>query len=254
MLETLDLDEKIPKEVWKSQKSLLMNRFYNAAHALRQARIPTCILLEGWDLSGKGACIKFITDKQDPRGFRVEYLTEPRTREEEYHWLHRYWLKLPKYGEIVIFDTSWYRRVLSRRVSGVVTGALLKDAWRDINGFEKMMTDDCMIMLKFLLHISEKEQARRLEKLEKNPRPGFRVTEQEWGRHRQYGKLLDAVEDMLERTDKPYAPWRLIPATHEKTCAFKVMEQIVDAVEKVLAQRGIPLKPYRPVKEGGDHA
>ncbi len=245
MLETLDLSHKLDKETWKKKKKLLRDQFFHLAHGCWMSRTAVLIIFEGWDLSGKGDCVKFITDRQDPRGIRAEYFTEPRTHEKQRHWLHRFWLKLPKRGRISIFDTSWYRRVLAERVNGEVRGQEVKDAIRDIVKTERMLTADGMVLVKFLLHISEEEQRRRLEKREKRPMPGFRITDLEWGMHRQYDELRIAAEEALERTDAACAPWILIPANDPRYCQVRVFESLIQRLAQALEERGCDLEPYQ---------
>jgi len=245
MLETLDLDHKLAKAEWKKRKKALRDRFFHLVHACWASQVATLVILEGWDLSGKGDCIKMIAERQDPRGIRAERFTEPHPHERERPWFHRYWLRLPKYGRIALFDTSWYRRVLSERVNGRVAGEAVTRALRDIVKTERLLAADGMVILKFMLHISKDEQRRRLEKRKKHPVPGFRVTELEWGLHRQYGQLLTAAEEMLERTETAAAPWSLIPANDPRYCQIQVFQTLVDRLAEALTERGCELEPYR---------
>ena len=116
MLEKVDLGRKLSKERYKEILPKLQSKLYDIEHALFQAGIPVVIVFEGWAAAGKGSTINVLTKRLDPRGFRAVPVTPPRTAEMGYPWLRRYWLKIPAYGQTVVFDTSWYRRVLIDRV------------------------------------------------------------------------------------------------------------------------------------------
>ena len=124
------------------------------------------IVFEGWDASGKGTTIAALTQRLDPRGFKLYPITAPRTYEQQRPWLWRFWLKVPNRGEMVIFDHSWYGRVLEERVERTVPEKAWREAYRDIVEFERMLADDGATILKFFLHISKKEQKERFQAIE----------------------------------------------------------------------------------------
>lgn len=242
MLETLVMDHHIDKTTWKQAHKRLRDRFYGLAYTCWRHHTPVLIILEGWDLSGKGDCIRFITKRQDPRGIKTDYFSEPRSHEKQRHWLHRFWIRLPKYGRMSIWDTSWYRRVLSERVNGEVTGDDVENAIRDIVKTERLLAMDGMVIVKFMLHISKEEQRKRLKKQEKHPVPGYRVTESEWGLHHQYDTLRVAAEEMLERTDTALAPWHLVPADHRRHAQVTLFETLCDRIEQHFRERNIAFR------------
>ena len=249
MLETLNLDLEMDKQTFKERRRQLEYRLFNLSHATWKAKIPVLILFEGWDTAGKDRCIKALTERQDPRGFRVEYITDPRTHEKQHPWMRRFWLRLPKYGELAIFYSSWYRRVLVERVLDGLSDIEVKDALRDITKTEMALTDDGMVIIKILLHISRKQYKRRLEKRQQHPIPGYPVTERQWDLYKHYPVLLDAFEEMLERTESGHAPWHFIPAEDGRYAQITVMETVADMLEKTLAHRHIAWKPVRQQPE-----
>ena len=136
----------------------LQTRLYDLEKACWDNGVPTIIVFEGWDASGKGTTISALTQRLDPRGFKLYPITAPRTYEQQRPWLWRFWLKVPNRGEMVIFDHSWYGRVLEERVEGTIPEKAWRQAYRDITEFERMLADDGTVILKFFLHISKKEQ------------------------------------------------------------------------------------------------
>src|SRR5262249_47996974 len=118
MLENINLKKKLPHEEFKRNFPALQERMYDLQKACWDQGVSTIILFEGWDASGKGTTISSLTQRLDPRGFKLYPIAAPRTYEQQRPWLWRFWLKVPNRGEMVIFDHSWYGRVLEERVEG----------------------------------------------------------------------------------------------------------------------------------------
>jgi polyphosphate kinase 2 (PPK2 family) len=154
-------------------------------------------------------------------------------------WLWRFWLKLPNYGEMAIFDRSWYGRVLVERVEGLISEHEWQKAYRDIVDFERTVADDGTVLVKFWLHISKKEQRRRFKLLENDPSKSWHVTEEDWEHHRQYDAYLLAVEEMLERTETEWGPWTIVEAHNRWWARIRVMSTIIDALATRLESLGV---------------
>ncbi len=149
----------------------------------------------------------------DARGYKVLATQAPRTHEMQKPWLWRFWMNLPRYGQIAIFDRSWYGRVLVERVRGLTPMPEWIAAYEEINQFERTLADDGTIFLKFWLHISRREQLRRFMLLTQEPATAWQVTAEDWENHRLYDEYVAAVRDMLASTNKPCAPWAVVDAT-----------------------------------------
>src|SRR5688572_15286622 len=155
MLEYVNLDLTIPKDEYTKRLTPLQQRLYELEHAVFDAKVPVVIVFEGWAATGKGRLINILAERLDPRGFRVVPITPPRTAETRYPWMWRFWLKIPARGQMVAFDTSWYRRVLIDWVNKTIKKDELHSTYQDIAGFEEMLNADGTVILKFWLHISE---------------------------------------------------------------------------------------------------
>ena len=142
MLENINLDRKLSREEFKALLPALQERIYDLEKACWVQGAPTVIVFEGWDASGKGTAIGALTQRLDPRGFKLYPITAPRTYEQRRPWLWRFWLKVPNRGEMILFDHSWYGRVLEERVEGVVPEKVWRQAYRDIAEFERTLADD----------------------------------------------------------------------------------------------------------------
>ncbi len=246
MLEKVNLDLSYPKEKYKEVLPGLQQKLFELEHAVFRAGIPVVIVFEGWAAAGKGSTISVLTKRLDPRGFRVVPVSPPRTAEMAYPWLRRFWLMLPAFGQTVIFDSSWYRRVLIERVQGKVKKREWQAAFRDIEEFESTLAADGTVILKFWLHISEKEQKRRLRKLLKDDLTAWKVSDEDDREHRNYRKYLLAVEQMLARTDKPHSPWVIVEATDRYHTRIKVMEEIARVLTEALRKTPGTCPPGTP--------
>jgi AMP-polyphosphate phosphotransferase len=235
MLEKVDLSLTVPKTAYKRRIAQLQERLYDLVHAAFLRQIPSMIVFEGWAAAGKGGTINVLTERLDPRGVRVVPVSPPRSTEMRYPWMWRYWQKIPAYGQTVIYDTSWYRRVLIDRVGKTVKKSDWKEAYQDIVEFESMLGAEGTLIRKFWLQISEKEQSRRFKKLLASKLTSWQVAGEDAAQHKRYDKYADAVEEMLARTDFPHAPWIIVEATDRYHTRIKVFEEIVRAFEDRLA-------------------
>jgi polyphosphate kinase 2 (PPK2 family) len=234
MLEYLNLDLAIPKEEYRARIRDLQQRVYELEHAVFDSKIPVMIVFEGWSACGKGRLIQILSERMDPRGFRVVPITPPRTAETRYPWMWRFWLKIPARGQIVAFDTSWYQRVLADRIHKNISKDELSRSYQEITEFEEQLAADGTIILKFWLHISKDEQKLRLKELLDDKLTAWQVSESDRFQHKKYAKFLEAAEDMLARTDSPHASWTIVEANDPYFARIKVFETIVNAIEAQL--------------------
>jgi polyphosphate kinase 2 (PPK2 family) len=246
MLEKIDLTRKLPKEEYTILIPRLQRRLYDLEKACWDANIPSIIIFEGWDAAGKGTSINLLTSRLDPRGFKLHPIQASRTFETHLPWLWRFWLKVPNYGEMAIFDRSWYGRVLVERVEGLTAVQEWRKGYRDIVDFERTLADDGYVIAKFFLHISKKEQKRRFKKLEKNPLKSWHVQPEDWEHHRKYKEYVVAIEEMLERTDTEWGPWTIVEATDRRWARVKIFQTINRRLEESLTERGFDLPEEVP--------
>ena len=232
MLENINLKKKLSREDYKRVEPLLQQRLYDLEKACWADSVPTIVLFEGWDASGKGTVINALTQRLDPRGFKLYPITAPRTFEQQHPWLWRFWLKVPNRGEMVLFDRSWYLHVLDERVDKITSEDACRQAFKDIVEFERMLADDGVVMVKFFFHIGKKEQKERFKAIEADPLQAWRVTDADWARNKKYDQYLAAAEEMLELSETEFAPWTIVEATSKWWARRKVFETIVAAMEK----------------------
>jgi polyphosphate kinase 2 (PPK2 family) len=203
--------------------------------------VPIVILFEGWDAAGKGTSIQTLTSPLDPRGFKLYPIRAARTYEKKHPWLWSFWLKLPARGEWAIFDRSWYGRVLVERIEKLTPEHEWRQAYRDIADFERTITDDGILIFKFFLHISKKEQKKRFNKLSADPLTAWRVASEDWEHHRQYKVWLLAYEEAFELTESEWAPWTIVEATDRRHTQVKIYQTIIKTLEKRLGMDKVAL-------------
>jgi len=252
MLETVDLTLSLSKEAYKKKAPPLREKLRLLQYQCKDTEIPTVIVFEGWDASGKGGIISRLLERIDPRGFKVHPARPPTTEEEAKPFLWRYWVRLPQDGEMALFDRSWYGRVLIERVAKMVPKKVWRRAFEEISQFERQLVDDGAVIVKFWLHISKKEQRRRLKKLEKDKFESWRVTKWDWKHHKDYDKYVKAVEEMIAKTDAPRRSWTIVESTDRRFAEIKVFETLVKAMEEALTwrqRRGVEIGRSKVARE-----
>jgi polyphosphate kinase 2 (PPK2 family) len=208
---------------------------------------PVCLLFEGWDASGKGGAIKRLVAQLDPRHVRVAQFAAPTFDEKRHHFLTRFGPVLPGWGGMAVLDRTWYGRLLVERVEGFATKEQWKRAYGEIAGFEQSLAAEGMILIKFWLHISRKEQLERFRARETDPLKLWKITDEDWRNRRKRRAYEKAIEEILEKTDLEFAPWTLVEGESKRWARVKVVEQTVAQIEAGMRRHGF--EPPPPVEE-----
>ena len=248
MLEQVDLSQKIDKATYKSLMPELTLELGALQREAKSAGIPVIIVFEGWDAAGKGTVINKLLLALDPRGFTVHSIGRPNQEEGMRPFLWRFWTRTPAAGRFAIFDRSWYRCVLVDRIDKVIPKKIWSKAYSEINAFERQLADDGAAIIKFFLHISVKEQKKRLKKIEGNPSTAWRVTKEDWKHHKQHSQYYKAVEEMLQQTDTAVAPWTIVAAHNERHTAVRVFQTVIGSLRSALSQQKNRLASSSPPK------
>jgi len=253
MLEQVDLSKKISKVKYKDIMGDLELQIGALQRKIRELKIPVIIVFEGWDAAGKGTMINKLLLSMDARGFQVYPINAPNEEERYRPHLWRFWTKTPVAGRIGIYDRSWYGRVIVGRVNKLVDKKTWNRAYQEIRSFERHLAEDNAVIIKFWLHIDQKEQKKRYKNLERNPSTAWKVGKSEWKQHRKYKVYCHAVEDMLAKTDTDFGPWTIVEAHDQRFAKVKIFTTVVQAFEKkvkdVLNSRDTT-KKVDEVKEG----
>ncbi len=230
-----DLEHKsIEENEYKPKLKEAQLRLLNLQRELSETKRSLIIVFEGPDAAGKGGAIKRATERLDPRLLRVHSVVKPTEEEHQRHYLWRFWTKIPKHGHTVIFDRSWYGRVLVERVEGFASDKEWKRAYGEINEFERQLTDDGTIFQKFYLHISKEEQLFRFKRRESDPYKHWKINDEDWRNRRKWDEHNAAAEDMFEKTSTDLAPWCVVAANYKWQARVKVARQIAETLEGAL--------------------
>ncbi|MGA8446663.1 MAG: polyphosphate kinase [Roseiarcus sp.] len=201
------------------------------------------IVLEGWDTAGKGGVVRRLGWALDPRSFKVHTIAAPEEREKSLHYLQRFWERLPRHGQIVAFDRSWYGRVLVERVEGFAAAAEWRRAYEEINEFERMLIADGVKLVKLFLHITPDEQLRRFKNRLANPLKRWKLSYEDFRHRGRWKDYVTAIEDMMEKTSARPAPWHLIPANDKPFGRLAAPRIIADRLSKGVSLEPRPLDP-----------
>lgn len=233
-----DLEHKSLEEAdYKPKLKELQLKLLNYTRELSEAKRSLIIVFEGPDAAGKGGAIKRIAERLDPRLLRVHSVVKPTAEEYQHHYMWRFWGKLASYGQTVVFDRSWYGRVLVERVEGFATEKEWKRAYDEINEFEKLLIDDGAIIAKFYLHISKDEQLFRFKRREADPYKHWKINDEDWRNRRKWDEHNSAAEDMFEKTSTEIAPWSIVAGNYKWYARVKVLKSLVAALERVEMKR-----------------
>ena len=190
------------------------------------------IVLEGWDTAGKGGVVRRLGWALDPRSFKVHAIAAPTSREKSLHYLQRFWERLPEHGQIVVFDRSWYGRVLVERVEGYATASEWRRAYNEINEFERMLLEDNTRLVKIFLHTTPKEQLHRFRARLTDPLKRWKLSYEDFRNHARWKDYEVAIEDMFEATSTHCAPWYLAPANDKPFSRLAAFHIIADRLSK----------------------
>jgi polyphosphate kinase 2 (PPK2 family) len=238
VLETLDLKPSLDRDAYATRRPNYDRELFDLVRRARAGGVPIVFLFEGTELAGKGRAIYTLTEKFDPRVATVHPIGKPRKFERERPWLWRFWMKLPQKGDISIFDESWYRRVLVERFEKTVAKSEWRAAFEEIAALERTLTDEGTVLVKLFLHIDRRTMRRRMKRIEER---GGKILRAWREQERRFGAWESIVEDMLERTSTPQAPWTLVPACCTRFARAKVFETVITVLRHELDDRGVPL-------------
>ena len=232
ILDTVDLTKTVTRPEYRNKRSQYQGELSRLTRQARTAGVTSILLFEGWDAAGKGGVIRRITAALDPELYHVIPIAAPTEEERARHYLWRFWRYLPRAGRVLIFDRSWYGRVLVERVEALTPEAAWQRAYSEINDFEQQLCDHGISVLKFWLHIDPDEQWRRFQARQETPYKKYKLTEEDYRNRDKWPDYERAVHDMVERTSTTYAPWHLVPSNDKRWARIYVLETFCRALEQ----------------------
>jgi polyphosphate kinase 2 len=192
--------------------------------------LKVCLVFEGRDGAGKGGAIKAITERVSPRTFRVVALPAPTEREKSQMYVQRYLPHFPASGEVVIFDRSWYNRAGVERVMGFCTEEHARRFLEVTPGFEKLMVESGIILVKYWLEVSPEEQTRRLEGRIDDGRKIWKLSPMDLKSYSRWDDYTKARDEMFTATDTGWAPWYVAKSDDKKRARLNIIRHLLSVV------------------------
>lgn len=234
ILSTVDLSVKLRGADYQRRMADLRGRLNDLAVRAYKKRLAVVTAFEGWDAAGKGGVIRRLAQCMNAPLYRIIPIAAPTAEEKSYHYLWRFWRQIPQRGRFVIFDRTWYGRVLVERIEHFATEEQWRRAYDEINDFEEHLTGGHTLLLKFWLHISKDEQLRRFKEREKIPFKRYKIGPEDYRNREKWSEYEVAVNEMISRTSTPAAPWHIVPSNDKPYARVHVIQTVVDALEKAL--------------------
>jgi polyphosphate kinase len=197
--------------------------------------LRVCIVFEGRDTAGKGGTIKALTERVNPRVFRVVALPAPTEREKSQMYVQRYIQHFPAAGEVVIFDRSWYNRAGVERVMGFTPMDKVQRFLEVVPNFEKLMVESGIILIKYWLEVSADEQTRRLTARIDDGRKTWKLTPMDLKSYSRWYDYSRARDDMFKHTHTAWAPWTVVDSNDKKRARLNIISDLLARV------------PYKPL-------
>jgi len=248
MFESAELGHKLDKEIYKQQVPALREALLDAQFDLSQARkFPVIILIGGVDGAGKGETANLLNEWMDPRLIHTQAFGAPSDEESERPPMWRFWRELPPKGKVGIYFGSWYTDPIVKRVYGESDNEALGYSLDEIVRFEKMLTDEGTLVLKFWFHLSKEKQKERIRSLEENPKTRWRVTDLDKKHLKLYDKFREISERVLRDTSTAEAPWIIVEGYDANYRNLTVGKHVLQAIRKRLDQSSVaPVAPPDP--------
>ncbi|MBD8891856.1 polyphosphate:AMP phosphotransferase [Roseibium litorale] len=233
-VDAVDLKEKVSKDDYETERAELQQRLSDLSDTKDFSKRGMILVFQGNDAAGKGGAIRRVIRPLDPRIYQVHPISAPTDEEKARPYLWRFWRRVPRRGNIAIFDRSWYERVLVERVEGYASHDDWLRAYNEINDFEAELTKFGYVVCKFWLAISAEEQLRRFKAREETVYKQHKITDDDWRNRLKWDDYAIAAGDMIDRTSTHYAPWTLVSAENKRHARLKVLRTICGKIEEAI--------------------
>jgi polyphosphate kinase 2 len=230
--DTIDIEKVLKHAKYEAKLAELQVELIKLQERVIANNEKIVVLFEGRDAAGKGGAIRRITSKINPRHFRIVALPKPTIEEKGQWYFQRYVNKLPKPGEIVFFDRSWYNRAVVEPAMGFCTIDEYKQFMSQVNSFEKMITESGITLIKLYFSINKQEQAKRFKEIAISPLKKWKITpvdlkaQELWEVYTKYKKA------MFKRSDTKNCPWKIINANKKTSARIEAIEYILERTKE----------------------
>ena len=227
--------EKPEKEELKARLKAAQEKLAIQQMQLKDRKLPVLVLIEGWGAAGKGSSIGRVIRNIDPRFFKVFSMGAPTEEEQRKPFLFRYFEKIPEAGKFTFLDSGWMDEIMKDRLLGGMEESTYAQRVDSVKRFERQLTDNGYLVLKFFFNIGKKEQCKRIDALLADKDTAWRVGRRDVWQNRHYEDCLEAFDRYLIDTNTPSAPWYLVDAKSKKFAELQVMETLCMGIDTALA-------------------
>jgi len=244
MFESAEIGHKIDKETYRREEPRLREALLDAQFDLHESRrFATLVVIGGFDGAGKGETVNLFNEWMDPRHILTQAFPEPSEDERERPAWWRYWQGLPPRGRIGIYFGAWHTSPIYRRVERRLSAAGLEQSIAETLRFERMLTDEGVLLLKLWFHLSRQQQRKRLKELQKDPATRWRVGDTEWEQYRRYDRYRRVSEHYLRQTSSAEAPWMVIEGANPEYRGLTAGRLLLAALRERLDTRPVTRLP-----------
>lgn len=223
----INIDKSLRYVKYEKRLSNLQHELIKLQDWVYDNKQKVVILFEGRDAAGKGGAIRRMTEYLNPRKFRVVALPKPDEIERTQWYFQRYVTQLPKQGEIVFFDRSWYNRAVVEPVNGFCTMQEYNTFMNQVNEFEKMLIESKTHVIKLYFSISKDEQAKRFDDIIQNPLKRWKYSKVDQDALRLWDDYTAFKEKMFNHTNTDSCPWKVIKANRKTRARIEAIEHVL---------------------------
>lgn len=234
ILTDLKFEERLSKEKYETKLEVAQGKLNKLSRSPRMKRHAVVCVFEGMDAAGKGGAIRRVTRALDARAYTVIPIAAPSPEEAGHPYLWRFWRHVPRRGRFVLYDRSWYGRVLVERVEGFAPEVAWHRAYSEINDFEEQLVESGIVVVKFWLAVSKEEQLVRFKKRQATAFKQYKITPDDWRNRGKWNDYIKAAGDMIDRTSTSTAPWTVVEANDKHLARVRVIETIARRLKERL--------------------
>ena len=236
MLKDWKRSERPSEEEIDARLDELRERLFMRQTSIKEKHLPVLVVLEGWGAAGKGSVLGKVIRNIDPRFFKVATMSEKSEDEKRKPFLYRHFVKIPEAGKFEFLDGSWMDEVTGEYLRGEIGEETYRNHMISIRQFERQLTDNGYLVLKFFFQIDEKEQKKRIDALLDDKNTKWRVTDADLWQNKHYDKCMEVFDDYLRETNQSQAPWYIIDAKNKKWAEAQLLDILVNGIDMALSR------------------
>jgi AMP-polyphosphate phosphotransferase len=243
MLKSAELGRTLSKQDYDAALGELRTSLLKVQAEVEQAKFPVIVLLNGADGAGKAETLNLLNEWLDARYLTTEAYDTPTEAERARPEYWRYWMTLPKAGQIGLFLGSWYTPPILGRVMNDSKPRAFEQALTRINAFERTLADSGALIIKFWFHVSKKDQKKRLKAEERAKNTRLLVSKSNWLHHEHYDEFISVTERALFETSTGHAPWTVIESADDRYRNLTAGRALLERIQHHLANRQVSTAP-----------